>query len=298
MINKTRGDILANYTIVTDTTSDLPNEYLLEHNIGVLSMSFAINGKEYKGNVDFDIKDFYSQMRNGAMPTTAQVNPKEAKNKMESYLKEGLDVLYIAFTSGMSGSFNSGRLAAMELKEEYPNNKVVVVDSLCASLGEGLLVHKAVMLKEAGKSLDEVVKWIEENKLNICHYVTVDDLFHLHRGGRVSKTAAIVGSMINLKPIIHVTNEGKLVPIGKVRGRKQSLNALVKHMKNLVGSYEKENDVIFISHGDAKEDAEYVAKKIKEEFNIDSYLINYIGPTVGAHSGPGTIALFFMGEKR
>ena len=289
---------MGKYIIVTDTTADLPEEYIKENNIGLLALSFSINGIEHKGDEKFDVKDFYNQMRKGAMPTTAQVNPEEAKNKMEVFLKEGYDVLYIAFTSGMSGSYNSGRIAAMELEEKYPNNKIFVVDSLCASLGEGLLVHKAVTLKKQGKTIEEVVNWIEENKLNICHYVTVDDLFHLHRGGRVSKTAAIVGSMISLKPIIHVNDEGKLVPIGKARGRKQSLNTLVKNMKELIGSYKDQNDIIFISHGDAEEDAEYVAKKIKEELNIDSFLLNYIGPTIGAHSGPGTIAIFFMGEKR
>ena len=178
------------------------------------------------------------------------------------------------------------------------DNKVIVVDSLSASLGEGLLVYKAIKLKEEGKTIEEVVKWVEDNKLNLCHYFTVDDLNHLYRGGRVSKTTAIIGTMIGVKPILHVDNEGRLTPVSKVRGRKQSLNALVKNMKDWLGSYKDENDIIFISHGDSEKDAQYVADLVKKELGIDSFLINYVGPTIGAHSGPGTIALFFMGEKR
>lgn len=281
--------------ITTDATSDLPKEYIEKYNIGILPMSFQIDGKEYAGDSEFDIKEFYDDMRSGKMPTTSQVNPEVARKKFEEYLKEGYDILHIAFSSALSGSYNNARLVAEELAEEY-DNKIVVIDSLCASLGEGLYVHKAVKLREEGKSLDEIVTWLEKNKLNICHYFTVDDLNHLYRGGRVSRTTAILGTMISVKPVLHVDNEGRLIPVSKVRGRKQSLNALVKYMKELVGNYE--NDIVFISHGDAKEDAEYVANLIKKEIGIDSFLINHIGPTVGAHSGPGTIALFFMGEKR
>lgn len=283
--------------ITTDITADLPKEYIDKYNIGILPMSFVIDGKEYDGDSDseFDIKEFYNDMRSGKMPTTSQVNPVVARKKFEEYLKEGYDVLHIAFSSALSGSYNNARLVAEELAEEY-DNKIVVIDSLCASMGEGLYVHKAVKLREEGKSLDEIVEWLEENKLNMCHYFTVDDLNHLYRGGRVSRATAILGTMIGVKPVLHVDNEGRLIPISKVRGRKQSLNALVKYMKELIGNFE--NDIVFISHGDAQKDAEYVASLIKKEIGIDSFLINHIGPTVGAHSGPGTIALFFMGEKR
>jgi DegV family protein with EDD domain len=170
-----------------------------------------------------------------------------------------------------------------------------VVDSLCASLGEGLLVHKAVQLKEKGKSLDEIASWLEENKLNLCHIFTVDDLHHLHRGGRVSKTSAIIGTLINVKPVLHVDNEGHLIPLNNVRGRKKALISLVEAR---LDGYRDQNDTVFISHGDCLEDAEFVASLVKERYGINDILINYVCPTIGAHSGPGTVALFFMGNKR
>lgn len=286
------------FVIITDTTADLPKDYLEKNDIGLLALSFQMEGKEYSGDEPIDIKDFYDKMRYGSMPTTAQVNPERAKIKFEEYLKQGCDVLYIAFSSGLSGTYNNTRISAMELNEKYKENKVVVIDSLSASLGEGLLVNKAVELKRVGKSIDEIARWIEENKLNVCHYFTVDDLNHLYRGGRVSKVTAILGTVIGVKPILYVDNEGKLIPIAKVRGRKKSLTSLVDNMEKLIGSYKSQNDIVFISHGDAKEDAEAVADKIKERLGIESFLISPIGPTIGAHSGPGTIALFFMGENR
>ncbi len=286
------------YKITTDSTSDLPFSYLKENDIGLLPMSFQIDGQEFEGDKEFDVKAFYNKMREGSMPTTAQVTPQVATEKFKKILDEGYDILHIAFTSGMSGSYNSSRLAAIELQEEYPDSKIIVIDSLCASLGEGLLVYKAVNLKNQGYTIEEVRDWIEDNKLNLCHYVTVDDLNHLYRGGRVSKATAIVGSIIGVKPIIHVNNEGKLIPIGKARGRKQSLNTLVNYMKKLTEGYEDKNDIIFISHGDCEEDAKYLADKIQKELGYDKFLFNYIGPTVGTHSGPNTIALFFMGKER
>ncbi|AWK49696.1 fatty acid-binding protein DegV [Clostridium beijerinckii] len=286
------------FVIITDTTADLPKDYIEKNEIGLLAISFEIDGKEYSDNESLDIEDFYNKMRSGSMPTTAQVNPERTKRKIEEYLKQGYDVLCISLSSGLSGTYNNTRLAAIELNEKYKENKVVVVDSLSASLGEGFLVNKAVELKKAGKSIDETVTWLEENKLNVCQYFTVDDLNHLYRGGRVSKVTAMLGTLIGVKPILHVDNEGKLIPIDKVRGRKRSLTNLVDNMEKLMGSYKYQNDIVFISHGDAKEDAEIVADKIKERLGIESFLISPIGPTIGAHSGPGTIALFFMGENR
>lgn len=285
------------FIITTDVTADLSKNYLEENGIGLLPMTFEIDGKEYSED-NFDTKDFYNKMRKGLMPKTSQVNSEKAKEKFREYLIKGYNVLHISFSSGLSGSYNSTRIASIELQDEFKENRVFVVDSLCASLGEGLLVHKAVQLKNNGQSIEEIIDWIEANKLHICHYVTVDDLNHLYRGGRVSKTTAIIGTMIGVKPIIKVDDEGHLIPIAKSRGRKKSLNMLVDKMEELIGSYKSQNDIIFISHGDAEEDAEYVAKKIEERFNIKSFLINSIGFVVGSHSGPGTIALFFMGEKR
>ncbi|GFI08804.1 DegV domain-containing protein [Lachnospiraceae bacterium] len=286
------------YVIMTDINADLPEEYIREHGLEVLSLSYMIDGETYDRNHPLEVGEFYKRMRNGSMPTTSQVNPDQAKKAFTACLKQGKDVLYIAFSSALSGTYNSGRIAAEEIKEEglFPDRKLVVLDSLSASLGQGLLVHKAVQLKEAGKSLEETVSWVEENKLNLCHIFTVDDLFHLHRGGRVSKATAVLGTMINIKPILHVDEEGRLTPIGKVRGRKKSLSALADRMGEQIKGFE--NPEVFISHGDCLEDAEYVEKLVRERFGVENFVINHVGPTIGAHSGPGTMALFFMGNQR
>ncbi|MCI8744880.1 MAG: DegV family protein [Lachnospiraceae bacterium] len=286
------------YVIMTDINADLPEEYIREHGLEVLSLSYMIDGETYDRNHPLEVGEFYKRMRNGSMPTTSQVNPDQAKKAFTACLKQGKDVLYIAFSSALSGTYNSGRIAAEEIKEEglFPDRKLVVLDSLSASLGQGLLVHKAVQLKEAGKSLEETVSWVEENKLNLCHIFTVDDLFHLHRGGRVSKATAVLGTMINIKPILHVDEEGRLTPIGKVRGRRKSLSALADRMGEQIKGFE--NPEVFISHGDCLEDAEYVEKLVRERFGVENFVINHVGPTIGAHSGPGTMALFFMGNQR
>lgn len=286
------------YKITTDNTADLPYSYYREHDIEYMYLTYQLEGINYGKNNELNCKEFYDKMRNGSMPTTSQVNSEEAKEVLRPFLEEGFDILHLAFSSGLSGSYNSVRLAAEELQEEFPERKIVVVDSLCASLGEGLFVDKAVELKEEGKTLEENAAWLEEHRKNFCHAFTVDDLFHLHRGGRVSKAAAVVGTMINLKPLLHVDNEGHLTPIGKVRGRKKSLAGLVALMEERVGSWKDKNAKIFISHGDCQEDAEYVAKLVKEKFGYETFLINTIGATIGTHSGPGTVALFFMGDYR
>ena len=237
-------------------------------------------------------------MRTGSMPTTSQVNPQSARALFEPYLKDGKDILHIAFSSGLSGTFNSCRIAAEELKEEYPKRRILVIDSLSASLGQGLLVYLAQNKKEKGSDIDEVAEWVETHKKNIVHLFTVDDLDHLYRGGRVSRTTAVLGGMLNIKPILHVDDEGKLIPIGKVRGRKKSLLELADLMDRKIGSYAKSCNTIFISHGDCREDAEFLAKKIKEKYKITTELINDVGAVIGAHSGPGTMALFFLGDVR
>ena len=288
------------YVIMTDTTADLPESYIREHGLSILSLNYILDGQTYDREHPLDVKEFYAKMRAGSMPTTSQVNPEQAKTAMCACLETGQDVLYIAFSSGLSGTYNSGRIAADEIAEEglFPERKIVVIDSLSASLGEGLLVHKAVKLKEAGKSLKEVADWVEKNILHICHNFTVDDLFHLHRGGRVSKATAILGTMMNVKPVLHVDDEGHLIAIGKVRGRKKSISALVDRMAEQMKGFEDQNDVVFISHGDCIEDVEYLEKLIREKFGITEFLVNEVGPTIGAHSGPGTLALFFVGQPR
>ena len=287
-----------NYVITTDNNADLPEEFYKEHQIGCTYFSYTLDGKEYTKENFLPVEEFYSKMRAGSMPTTSQVNPERVRALFEPYLKEGKDILHIAFSSGLSGTFNSCRIAAQELMEEYPERKIRVVDSLAASLGQGLLVYLAQRRKEEGADFDSVAQWTEEHKKNIVHLFTVDDLNHLYRGGRVSRTTAILGGMLNIKPILHVDDEGKLIPIGKVRGRKKSLLELVTLMDTKIGSYAKSCDTIFISHGDCPEDAQFVADLIKERFGYENFMIDYIGATIGAHSGPGTVALFYMGDHR
>lgn len=286
------------FIITTDTTSDLPQEYLNKHNIGMLSLYYNLNGTVYGEDNVLEPKEFYHIMRGGALPTTMAVNPDLARKVFTDLLDKGYDVLHIAFSSALSGSCSVAATVARELCEERPGSKIIVVDSLCASLGEGLLVHKAVCLKESGKTIEEVYDWLENNKLNLCHLFTVDDLHHLHRGGRVSKASAIIGTLINVKPVLHVDNEGRLIPLNNVRGRKKALISLVDQMEEKTKNYPVKNDIFFISHGDSLEDAEFVADLIKERLGINDRLIHYVSPTIGAHSGPGTIALFFMGSER
>lgn len=287
------------FVIVTDTTTDLPRDYVEKHHLYMMSLPYTLEGTSYTWEKPMPVKDFYDKMRAGSLPTTSQANPEEAALLYESILKDNdVDILHIAFSSGLSGSFNSCRIVSADVCEKYPDHRIVVVDSLAATLGQGLLVYKAVQLKEAGKSLDEVAAWVEENKYHLVHNFTVDDLFHLHRGGRLSKTAAIVGTMINLKPVLHVDDEGHLVMLSKVRGRKKSLIGLVDCMEKQLGDWKDKNDIIFISHGDCPEDAQFVADLIKERFGYENFMIDYIGATIGAHSGPGTVALFYLGDHR
>lgn len=286
------------YVITTDNTCDLPESYYQEHGIACMFLPCTLNGVTYDGEHQISSKEFYDQMRNGSMPTTSQVNSEGAKKLWIPILEEGKDVLHIAFSSGLSGTYNSCRLAAEELREEYPDARIEVIDSLCASMGEGLLLYKAVALKESGKTLDEVKNWLEENILHLGHVFTVDDLFHLHRGGRVSKVAAVLGTMINIKPMLHVDNEGHLILKGKVRGRKKALMSLISMMEERMGSYRDQNDIFMISHGDCEEDAQFVAEQIRKKYGVSNILIHPVGSTIGAHSGPGTVALFFMTEQR
>ena len=286
------------YLITTDNMADLPEEYLKEKQLLTMSLTYLLDGQTYNAENSLPYQEFYKKMREGCMPTTSQINPQEAKEKLAEFLKINKNIIHIAFSGGLSGTFNSVRLAAQELMEEQPDCRITVIDSLAASMGEGLLVYKALEQQEAGLSYEEMVEWIESNKLHVCHYFTVDDLFHLYRGGRVSKAAAVLGTMINLKPVLHVDAEGHLIPLSKVRGRKKSLNALVDGMEKQMGSFREKNDIIFLSHGDCYEDALYVQEQIKKRFGIEKFMISPVGPTIGAHSGPGTVALFFMGEAR
>ncbi len=289
---------MSTFKIITDSTSDLPKDYYKEHDLGLVSLSCLLDGVTYNKSRELDVYEFYEKLRNGSMPTTSQVNPEEAKEAILEYLQESKELLYIAFSSGLSGTYQSVKIATDEILEENPDVKIVVIDSLCASLGEGLLVHKAVEMRDAGYSLDETAEYIQSHLLNLVHAFTVDDLNHLYRGGRISKATALVGTAIGIKPMLHVSDEGKLVTVGKIRGRKKSLIGLVDLMEEKIGSFKDKNDIIFISHGDCEKDAQVVADEIKRRFGYESFMMNHVGPVIGAHSGPGTVALFFWGDVR
>lgn len=293
---------MSSFKIITDTTTDLPMEYIKENEIGLMYLNCIIDGKSYgKDNMEeVDLKLFYQMMREGKSPTTSQVNPEEGKEILEEYIKTDKEILCLSFSSGLSGTYNSMRIAAEEIMEDHPECNIKVIDSLCASLGEGLFVYKAVEMRRKGKSMEETAKWLESHVYNFVHVFTVDDLFHLYRGGRVSKTSAVLGTVAGVKPILHVDNEGRLIPVSKVRGRKKSLLGLVDYMEEKQGSFLQENreGMVFISHSDALGDAEFVRDEIKRRFGMENFCIHMIGPVIGAHTGTGTIALFFMGEER
>lgn len=285
------------FIILTDSASDLDLNYLRENDVRLVKLGYSINNEDYEGaeGKELEVQEFYKLLKEGAMPKTSQVNVGVAREHFEKYLKEKKDVLVIAFSSGLSGTYNSYCIAANELNEEY-ENKVYVVDSLCASLGQGLFLDYIIKFVNKGKSIIETRDYAEELKLKIRHEFTVDDLFHLKRGGRVSATTAIVGSLIGIKPILHVDDNGKLIAIDKVRGRKASLKQLAKYFTE--NNDISDNEPVFISHADAIEDANYLKDLILQvRPNIEVY-INYIGPVIGAHAGQGTIALFYRGKNR
>ena len=284
------------FVITVNSTVDLPKEWLEERHVPVMPLKYTIDGETSPDMDGLSAKEFFQKLREGHMSVTSQINPDEAREMLEPIVKEGKDILHLAFSSGLSGTYNSMRIAAEELSEEYPDAKIVVIDTLCACMGEGLLLHKALQLKEQGKTLDEIAAWVEENKLHICHNVTVDDLNHLHRGGRISKTAAVLGTLVQVKPIIHVDNDGKLQVIGKERGRRKSLNKIVDMSVEQAKGWE--NDLVMITHGDCLEDAQYVEKRVKEKMGVENVLINNIGTVIGSHTGPGVVAVFCMGNKR
>ncbi len=290
---------MSDYKITTDSTTDITPELVDELELHVIPMIFTVDGKDYRNtpdNKDLDPHEFYEMLRNGKQSLTTQINGETFKDEVRPFLDNGLDVLHLCFSSGLSSTYNSIRLAAEDLLEEYPDRKIIIVDTLAASMGEGLIVYHAGVLRKQGKSIDEVAAWVEENKLKLAHWFTVDDLNFLKRGGRLSGAAAFFGTVLNIKPVLHIDDEGHLIPIDKIRGRRKSLECLVDHMaKTAVNPSEQ---VIFISHGDALEDAQYVEKLVRERFGVKTVYMNHIGPVIGSHSGPGTVALFFLAEKR
>ena len=290
---------MGEYVILTDSSADLSAELVAELGVEVLPLSFTMEDKTYYNwpdNRDIDPGDFYARLRGGAMATTSAVNVADYTETIEPMLKAGKDVLVLAFSSGLSATCHSAQIAAEELMEQYPDRKVYVVDTLCASLGQGLLVWYAAQQKKQGKSIEEVRDWTEAHKLNLCHWFTVDDLHFLKRGGRISAATAVLGTMLSIKPVMHVDNEGHLIKVGTARGRNASLKALVDHMAETAQNPGEQ--VVFISHGDCLADAQKVADDVKARFGVKTVVINYVGPVIGAHSGPGTVALFFLGSER
>lgn len=290
---------MSDFVIVTDSSADLPAGLVQQMDVRVVPLSFTINETTYRNypdNRDMDPHAFYERLRKGEQATTNAVNVSQYIETLEPLLCEGRDVLVLAFSSGLSTTYNSSLIAAEELKERYPQRKLLCVDTLCASLGQGLLVWYAVHQRDQGHTIEEVRDWVEEHKLNLCHQFTVDDLHFLKRGGRISAATAVVGSMLQIKPVLHVDNEGRLINIGKVRGRQASLKALVDRMEQT--AIDPGSLTVFISHGDCMEDAQAVADMVKKRFGVLDVMINYVGPVIGAHSGPGTVALFYMGTER
>ncbi len=290
---------MSEYVLITDSSADLSQEMVQELGVTVLPLSFTIQGKTYRNypdNREMDLPLFYDMLRAGELATTSAVNVAEYTQAVEPILQEGKDVLILAFSSGLSSTYQASVLAAGELREKYPDRKIYTVDTLCASLGQGLLVYLAAQEQRKGKSIEEVRDWAEETKLHLCHQFTVDDLHFLKRGGRISATTAVVGSMLQIKPVLHVDNEGHLINVGKARGRQASLKALVDKMEKTVT--EEGRKTVFISHGDCRKDAVTVADMVRERFGTQDIRINFVGPVIGAHSGPGTLALFYLGTER
>lgn len=288
------------YRIVTDSSCNLPESMIDEFDLHVFPLTFMVDDVQYqsylKGQVT-DLKQFYTMMREGKVITTSLPNLQEADTALRGILDSGEDILYIGFSSGLSGTCEAISLLMESLKDEYPERTMLSVDTLAASGGEGLLVWYAAKMKEAGASMEEVYDWLMDNRLHLAHWFTVDDLMFLFRGGRVSRTSAWAGTMLNIKPVMHVDDEGHLIPLEKVRGRRKSLNALVNHMEQTANA-PVADQTVFITHGDCIEDAEYLASLVRERFGVSDIMINYVDPVIGAHSGPGTMALFFLASER
>ncbi|MFO7296226.1 MAG: DegV family protein [Clostridia bacterium] len=284
--------------IIADTCSDLPFEYVKQHDIPLIRFTYNFKGTEYVDDFGQTIsyKYFYNAMRDGETPTTSQVNVQTYAEAFRKYAAEEKSIIYLCFSSALSGSYNNALLARDLVMEEYPHADITVIDTKCASLGEGLIVYYAMEMLERGASKKEIINWVEQNKLKMHHWFTVEDLQYLKRSGRLSGTAAFIGNILDIKPVLHVDREGRLVPVLKVKGRKKSIRTLVEKMEEHIANPEQQ--VVAISHSDSEEDAQYVAELIRSKFPVKDIIINQIGPVIGSHSGPGTLAVFFLGELR
>ena len=288
---------MSNYQIITDSSCDFTDAELANLQILSAPLTVSYNGETHSNFSDVTaVKAFYDEMRQGTLATTSAVNPQGWETVLEPVLAAGQDALVMAFSSGLSTTYQSAVIAANELMEKYPQRTVRVVDTLCAALGQGLMVWYACKKRDEGMSLEELAAWVEENKLHLCHWFTVNDLGHLKRGGRVSATTALVGTMLNIKPILHMDAEGKLASFATVRGRKAAIDYLAQKMAELGEGYD--NEMAFVVHGDCQEDAETLAQLVKDTCGVKEVHIGYLGPVIGAHTGPGVLSLFFMGKHR
>ena len=285
---------MSKFEIFTDSSCDLPKDMIEQYDIKVMQLEVIIDDKPPVLNKDIEAKAFYQQLRDGANAKTAAMTPGYFAEHAKESLKAGKDILYIGFTSGLSVTYNNGAMMIEELQEKYPERKILSIDTLCASVGEGLLVHYAALQREAGASMEEIYDGVMAMKDKIHHQVTVDDLFFLKRGGRISAATAIAGSMLSVKPMIHVTAEGKLDTIGKIRGRKSAMKELVTKMKSNadVDTW----NYVFISHGDCEDDVKKVKEMVEEAYPQAKVILSDVGPVIGAHTGPGVIALCYLGK--
>lgn len=285
------------YIIITDSACDISPALLEKWGVEYINLTYRFDGEDIDYTSDkTDIKQFYNKMREGGVAKTAAINPDTFEKEFEKHLIMGYNILYLGFSSGLSTTYNSSQIAVNELAEKYPNQKILTVDSLCASAGQGLFVYLVAEQKKNGATIEQAAEYANKLVPNLCHWFTVDDLVYLKRGGRVSPTTAFVGNVLGIKPVLHVDNEGRLINMTKARGRKMSMRTLAEKFGEFANN--KKNGTIFISHADCKADAELLAQIINENYGGAVDLITDIGPVIGAHAGPGTVALFFVGKER
>ncbi len=284
------------YQIITDSTCDFPDQMYAELDLVKVPLTVEFRGELRDDENNDNLKNLYDALAAGEVAKTSAVNPDRWAKAMEPCLESGRDVLVLAFSSGLSTTYQSAAIAAEELREKYPQRKILVVDTLAASLGEGLLVWYACQKRDQGMSLEEVHAWVEENKLHLCHWFTADDLMYLKRGGRISAATAVVGTMLQIKPVLHVDDEGHLINMAKARGRRASIDALAKQVGVLGQNWD--NETMFISHGNCPEDAAYLERQLREKYGVKNVIISYVGAVIGSHTGPGVLALFFLGDHR
>ena len=284
------------YRIITDTCCDLWPEFYKELDVDVIPLCVHFKGENISSYTESWLKDFYNGLRNGESGQTSAVNPEGWKEMIRPVLEKGHDALVLAFSSGLSTTYQSAVIAAQELRADFPQRTIRVVDTLCASMGQGLLLWHACRKRDEGMTLEALADWCEEKKMNLCHWFTVDDLMYLKRGGRVSAATALVGTMLQIKPVMHVDNDGHLIKTGTARGRKNAIDALAKKLGDT--GLPGENDTVFISHGDCAEDVQYLTELVKNRYGVKNVITYYVGAVIGSHSGPGTLALFFLGSQR